>query len=81
MWIDISNQHVMGYKMNDIPKHKARQLKLDDPRVVDKYLRILDVCFKTDELNKRLTDLRAICESASRTPQWIAAEYNKLDTL
>ena len=81
LWIDISNQHVMGYKMNDIPKHKARRLKLDDPRVVDKYLRILDACFKTDELNKRLTDLRAICESASRTPQWIAAEYNKLDTL
>ena len=47
IWIDVPNDQILGYKMKDIPRHKACCLKLDDPRVVAKYLQLLHTFFYT----------------------------------
>ena len=37
LYIDVKVKHFIGHRPADIPKHAARRLKLDDPRIVLKY--------------------------------------------
>ena len=81
IWIDIPNQSVLGYNMNDIPRHKARRLKLDDPRVVQKYLQILDKIFKQNQVFSRLKELKQTCSKQSTPTPEVLNEYEELDKL
>ena len=81
LWIDVPNYQILGYKMNDIPRHKARRLKLEDPRVVQKYLRLLDSFFKTKGVYNKVTQLTALCKSANTPLPRIQKEYNDIDKL
>lgn len=61
IWIDIPNIQVLGYKMKDIIKAKARRLKLDDPRVINKYLKDLHTIFVRRRVYSRLKALKQAC--------------------
>ena len=61
IWIDIPNIQVLGYKMKDITKAKARRLKLDDPRVINKYLKDLHSIFVRKKVYSRLKTLKKEC--------------------
>ena len=67
--------------MNDIPTHKARRLKLDDPRIVDRYLKELDKFFRTNSMYTRLMQLKKQCSEAQQMTTESQKEYEELDIL
>ena len=66
--------------MKDIPRAKARRLKLDDPRVVRTYLTKLDAIFKTKKLYSRLKSLKKAYQKGPYTPA-IKVEYEAIDKI
>ena len=81
VWVDLPNTQILGYKMQDIPRHKARRLKLDDPRVVGKYLRLLHTYFKTHDIYERVKRLQCQSKTAHITVREIQKEYEAIDKL
>ena len=67
--------------MNDIPTHKARRLELDDPRIVDRYLKELDKFFRTNSMYTRLMQLKKQCSEAQQMTMESQKEYEELDIL
>ena len=80
IWFDIHNTQILGYRMKDIPRAKARRLKLDDPRVVRTYLTKLDAIFKTKKLYSRLKSLKKAYQKGPHTPA-IKVEYEAIDKI
>ena len=81
IWMDISQRHILGYKMADIPTAQARRLKLDDPRVVARYQEQLDIYLSRNKLYSRLRRLRNdIVIGDDLTPEQ-AKEYEALDII
>ena len=81
LWIDVPNTQLLGYKMKDIPRHKARRLKLEDPRVVKKYLCLLDSFFKMKGVYDKVTRLKAICQDEDTPLPQIEKEHNEIDKI
>ena len=81
IWVDIPNNQILGYKMHDIPRHKARRLKLDDPRVVKKYLRLLHSFFQTHDLYNKVRRLENRGKDNSIYNTTLQTEYNALDKI
>lgn len=80
IWVDIPNTEILGYNMNDIEPPKARRLKLDDPRVVRRYLEILDELFRKEGVYQRVKKLHKMTEDDEELDT-IRAEYDKVDKI
>ena len=65
IWIDVPHKSILGYKMADIPKASARRLKLDDPRIVHRYLDILDGYLAAHRVYSRTRNFIYIYEAGS----------------
>ena len=79
IWLDIPQSSILGYRMADIPTAKARRLRLDDPRVVHRYLGILHRYFQQHKIYKRLRKFRQTwIPSRPLTPAQ-AKEYEEID--
>ena len=67
--------------MADIPTARARRLKLDDPRVVKKYLDNLHKFFKKHRIYKRVEKLRKEWKPGRTLTRAQAKEYEEIDTI
>ena len=79
IWLDVPQRSILGYKMADIPKASARRLKLDDPRIVDRYLDILDGYLAAHKVYSRIRNLMNTYEARSPLTPAQAKEYKELD--
>jgi hypothetical protein len=50
LWMDLSMLDIVGYKPPSLPLHQARRLKLQDPRVVNKYISCLKKLSETENI-------------------------------
>ena len=57
VWVDIPTELIFGYNPPPIVHHLARRLKMDDPRVVDRYLEYLHEAFIEHDLFQRMNVL------------------------
>ena len=80
IWVDIPQSSILGYRMSDIPTAKARRLKLDDPRVVNRYQEILHQYFRQHNIYKRLRRFRQTWTPSSPLTQAQVKEYEEIDT-
>ena len=81
LWVDIPNTNILGYKMKEIPRHTARRLKLDDPRVVDRYNTLLHNYFKEHNLFSRVKSLdQEFQEQQHWTPNMVK-KYDEVDKI
>ena len=79
IWVDIPQSSILGYRMSDIPTARARRLKLDDPRVVNRYQEILHQYFQQHKIYKRLRRFRQTwIPSSPLTPAQVK-EYEEID--
>ena len=81
IWIDVKSSNLIGYRMNDIPRHKARRLKLDDPRVVDKYNRLLDQHLRSHNVYNRIDQLENKLKQEGRITPELKHQYDSLDKI
>ena len=76
LWIDIPLEVVFGTVT--IPSPKARRLKLQDPRIVDRYTTYLSQFLKDNQISERLQVLAYRTDFYS--PNY-AVEYNEIDRI
>ena len=81
IWIDVEQRSILGYKMADIPIAKARRLKLNDPRVVQRYQTSLDDFFTAHKLYERMRVLRSGIRYGYPLTDAQKREYEDIDTL
>ena len=81
IWVDIPQSDILGYKMSDIPTAQARRLKLDDPRVVQRYQEKLEIFLKHHNFFRRLKRLRQSCSPGTPLSPKEGKEYDALDKL
>ena len=81
IWMDVSQSQILGYKMADIPTAKARKLKLQDPRVVQKYLDELHSYFVQHKVYRKLKVLQASWDPGVPLTAAQAKEYEDIDNL
>ena len=81
IWIDVPHKSILGYKMADIPKASARRLKLDDPRIVHRYLDILDGYLAAHRVYSRTRNFISTYEAGSPLTDAQAKEYEELDQI
>ena len=81
IWIDVPHKSILGYKMADIPKASSRRLKLDDPRIVQRYLDILDGYLAAHKVYSRLRRLISTHIEGSPLTTDQAKEYEELDNI
>ena len=79
--MDVPQSQILGYKMADIPTAKARKLKLQDPRVVQKYLDELHSYFIQHHVYKRTTALQESWIPDTPLTDAQAKEYEDIDNL
>ena len=65
--------------MSDIPTAKARRLKLDDPRVVNRYQELLHQYFRQHKIYKRLRQFRQTWVPSSPLTPAQVKEYEEID--
>ena len=81
LWVDIPDSKIMGYDIRDIPRPSARRLKLEDPRVVDRYLYLLDSYCTSHNLYGQLASLKSDFEKLGKWTPQLTREYDRLDGL
>ena len=81
LWVDIPNTGILGYKMKDIPRHTARRLKLEDPRVVERYNTLLHTYFKDHDLYNRVKTLEKSFVAESRWTPQLTQDYDEIDKI
>ena len=81
IWIDVSNTELLGYNANNILTPKARRLKLEDPRVVKKYLTVVDKLFREKRVYSRLKKLQNMRVEKEMNIDRIQRDYETLDTI
>ena len=81
IWIDVPHKSILGYKMADIPKASSRRLKLDDPRIVQRYLDLLDGYLAAHKVYSRLRCLMSTHVNGTRLTTAQAKEYEALDNI
>ena len=79
LWIDIPKILLYGYNPPFIVSPLARRLKLDDPRVVEKYLTYLHSSMKDHNLFQRMDLLHS--KTVYPLPQHLIEEYERIDEL
>lgn len=79
IWIDVNKESALGTNYPDLPSHKARRLKCQDPRIVKKYLKTLDGFYKKHKVYQRANKLFREFQNPL-TPQQ-QEEYEALDQL
>ena len=67
--------------MADIPKASARRLKLEDPRIIDRYLDILDTYLAAHKVYSRLRRLKSEYSPGLPLTTAQVKEYEELDTI
>ena len=79
LWMDIPKVLLYGYNPPAIVNPLARRLKLDDPRVVEKYLTYLHCSMKEHNLFERMDLLHS--QTVYPLPQHLIDEYEAIDVL
>ena len=80
IWVDINKTSMIGSKSTLKPTFEARKLKTNDPRVVNKYIKILREQLDNDNVLQRAATLnKSISDNILSTQQRI--EYEELDKL
>jgi hypothetical protein len=64
--MDIEMKEIVGYKPPSLPLFNARRLKLQDPRITQRYLKLLKEHINAEDLHNKLHKLENIA-----TDQWI----------
>ena len=80
IWVDIPNSEILGYNMNDISTPQARRLKLDDPRVVRRYLELLEGSFRKEKVYQKTKKLIQMMHSQVDVSK-LKKEYDTLDSI
>ena len=80
IWVDIPNSEILGYNMNDISTPQARRLKLDDPRVVRRYLELLEGSFQKEKVYQKTKKLIQKMNSQVDVSK-LKKEYDTLDSI
>ena len=81
IWVDVSHKTILGYKMSDIPTASSRRLKLDDPRIVDRYCELLDGYLAAHKVYSRLRRLTGTYNNGTPLTEAQAKEYEELDAI
>ena len=79
LWFDIPLDTILGFNMSELQSFGARRLKLEDPRVVDRYLRTLHkYCIRHNVYNRF-----AALETITSYPlsQALIIQYDELDRI
>ena len=79
IWVEIDKDSALGANFPPLPTYTARRLKCQDPRIVERYLKVLHQYFEKHGLYTRLHCLYRN-HSIPLSPQDIK-EYEKLDQL
>ena len=79
LWLDIPNHMLFGYNPPQPVFHFAIRLKLNDPRVVAKYLTYLHCEMKERDIFHRMDKLQK--RNLYPLTQYLAEEYERLDAL
>ena len=79
IWIDIPKFLIFGYNPPPLLHHNARRLKLNDPRVVTKYLSYLHAAMKDHNLFERMDSLHQ--RTVYPLTDAMATEYEELYAL
>ena len=79
VWVDIAKLLLYGYTPPQPHFFNTRRLKLDDPRVVARYLTYLHSSMQDHDLFNRMNELH----TASRypLPQYLIDNYEEIDCL
>ena len=77
IWVDIDRRDIFGYEMSDVPIARARRLKLNDPRVVQRYISVLHRFLVQRNAYSRVQELRKRATFPLTPSQ--QAEYEDLD--
>jgi hypothetical protein len=78
MFVDLRIEGIFGQDSDKLAQHQFRNLKLDDPRISDKYRKILHKQFENDNVYRRVKEisLRGKDETWNLIDETI---YEKLD--
>jgi hypothetical protein len=79
LWIDVSYETMYGHELPPVPRYAIRQLKLQDPRVVNKFTTAYREWIEQHGLAKRAFDLQT--KSMYPLSQEDAAEYEWIDRM
>lgn len=77
IWINVESKYVYGYTVTDTPIAATQRLKLNNPRVVDKYIKDLHALLQHYDLYGRVYRLRQSVWRTLTTAQ--AKEYKDID--
>ena len=79
IWMDIESKYFYGHTMADTPIAEARRLKMNDPRVVSKYLKDLHAAFQHYNLYSRIRRLQRSIHGQLTEDQM--EEYEEIDKI
>ena len=79
MWVGIIKFMVYGYNPPQSKFFSARRLKLEDPRVVEKYLSYLHSAMKDQDLFHRINELHT--STTLPLSQRLIEDYEEIDVL
>ena len=79
LWIDFYTESLLGSNPPPVMNIKARRLKTNDPRIVDKYNTVLEEEFEKFDVYTRALELYNECSDTSTATQ--CAEYKLLDAI
>ena len=80
IWVDISKLSFVGSKATKRHTYTPRQLKTDDPHVVERYLYKLDTIFEAQNLYQRIEAVTEAMEYKGLTEE-VIMEYEAIDKL
>ena len=82
IFLDITVNSFVGYRAPPIPSHKARRLKLDDPRVVQRYQEVHDKYLQDNSAYKRLQVLeRKVLRNGSTFSPELSDSYEEIELI
>ena len=79
LWLDLSTHPFFDHLPPPIHHPDARRLKMDDPRVVAKYIKLLTALFHDHDLFHRMNKLHSA--AVYPLPHHLCIEYEEIDKL
>ena len=79
LWVDIPDILIYGYKPQSCSMAHARRLKLEDPRIVEKYNDTLHKLLVKNEVYPRMAFLHQ--QAVYPAPVWFQHEYEEVDII
>ena len=79
LWIDIPSELLHGFNPPSITLAHARRLKLEDPRVVQKYNDEMHILLQKHQVYERINHIHDT--ATYPPPEWMPREYETIDTI